>query len=74
MPRPKPKLRYGEIPLKTYIVSYKGLWLGGAAVVLAATAAEATRLTKKHARTVNFDNVSVSEVKGPILYNDNGDY
>ncbi len=60
-----------------YEISYKGLWLGGIAVVAADSEAEAIELVRADPGTCGFSDVAVKQilVPGPcVLYNDNGDY
>ena len=59
---------------KIYEVCYSGLWLGGHAIVCAESAEEAKLLIENDPSTVEFKNVVVNEIEGPIYYNDNGDY
>ena len=68
-----------HIPMRPYLVTYKGLWLGGKAVVMATNKEHAERLAKEHPSTIDFEKVSVDEIEcegdgACVLYNDNGDY
>lgn len=60
--------------MKYYEVTYDGLWLGGSAVVIAESTEDALRLVEDDYRTINFKNATVTEISGPVLYNDSGDY
>lgn len=61
--------------MKIFEVNYDGMWLGGAAIVVAETAEEAIELVKNHSSTVSFENVRVEELPSRgVIYNDNGDY
>jgi len=63
---------------KFYSVSYDGMYMGGIAIVVATSPDEAIELVRNHPQTVNFDSKQVppyvTEIKGPVLYNDTGDY
>ena len=59
---------------KIFEVRYDGLWLGGKAIVKAVDEQDAIEKVANDAYTVEFENVRVTEVKGDVLYNDNGDY
>lgn len=64
--------------MKQWLVTYDGLWLGGKAVVVAASQQEAEELVRNHKSTVKFNNVFTAELgelsESCVLYNDNGDY
>lgn len=74
--------------MKVFVVSYRGLWLGGKAVVLAESSEEALRLAEQHPETACFQadrkghptyDASAEEITADlatpaVLYNDNGDY
>jgi hypothetical protein len=62
--------------LKTYIVNYSGLWLGGTAIVRAESEQEAIEEVRSHRFTTNFTHVDCQEIKikRGVIYNDNGDY
>jgi hypothetical protein len=60
-----------------FIVNYRGLWLGGRAVVFAPDQEKAIELVREHGETVEFSNVRATLVEASepkVLYNDNGDY
>ena len=65
-------------PLKAFLVTYKGLWLGGKAVVLADCADTACDMVREHKSTITFEQVEATEVgqgdKACVLFNDKGDY
>lgn len=58
---------------KIFHVEYKGLWMGGVAIVKATNAEEAIAKVES-LNPPNFENVRVTEVKEDILYHDTGDY
>jgi hypothetical protein len=65
--------------LNAYKVTYKGLWLGGKAVVLAHTHGEAIELVRKHKNTIAFENIDADIIDfnpntATVLLNDNGNY
>lgn len=61
--------------LSVYLVKYKGLYMGGKALVKAENAEEALSLVENDPKTINFNEEATAEkVKGRVLYNDNGDY
>lgn len=66
------------LDLKRWHISYKGLWLGGTAIVLAHSEEEAIELVRDHPDTLNFEDYFVAELEQPlgscVLYNNNGDY
>lgn len=59
---------------RVFQVTYAGLWLGGVAIVRAASEEDAIALVGADSASVNFKNVIAVEIKGDILYNDCGDY
>lgn len=60
--------------MKIYRVEYRGLWLGGKAIVQANSPEEALALVEFDDRTFGFDsNATATEITGPVFYNDNGD-
>ena len=65
-------------PLKAFLVTYDGLWLGGTAVVLADSPDAACDMVREHRITINFEDVQAVEVgqgdKEGVLFNDNGNY
>lgn len=62
--------------LKIWRVNYKGLWLGGVAIVAAKSAVDAIELVRADAATVNFKEYGavLIPLDSGCLYNDNGDY
>jgi hypothetical protein len=64
--------------MNLYIIEYKGLWLGGVAVVLAKSARQAIELVKEDPSSVNFTEVEVVGLESighpKVVYNNNGDY
>lgn len=61
--------------MKIFRVDYKGLWLGGTAIVIAETAEEAIELARNHRSSIEFENVTIEELPSSgVVYNDNGDY
>lgn len=58
-------------------VTFKGLWLGGIAIVKANDPEHAISLVKENQKTLNFNDVQVEVIYSPdcgVLYIDNGDY
>lgn len=70
------KKKQRKPPLKSFIVYYDGLWMGGKAVVRARDEEEAKQLVKEDRRTISFKDVVVEQVGANehVIYNDNGDY
>lgn len=67
------------MPKQIYEVRYEGVYLGGAAIVLADSETEAIGLVATHANTQSFFNPTTKLVtadfdNAAVLYNDNGDY
>ena len=64
--------------MNLYIIEYKGLWMGGVAVVLANSARQAIELVREDPASVNFTEVEVvglASINHPkVVYNNNGDY
>jgi hypothetical protein len=64
--------------LRVFVVHYHGVWLGGSAVVLAATAEEAIEMARTDSQTARFEKVTVEEVGDAltprVVFNWNGDY
>lgn len=65
--------------MRVYVVSYRGLWMGGQAVVLADSPEQATEMVRTHPDTVGFEDVKVQsstpDLRMPhVIVNDNGDY
>lgn len=61
--------------MKIFKVSYRGLWLGGTAIIVAETAEEAIEQARNHRSSIEFENVTVEELPSSgVVYNDNGDY
>jgi hypothetical protein len=62
--------------MSAYLVTYTGLWLGGKAIVIAKSKAEALQLVQNHSETVSFESDSTVELLPlvGVIYNDNGDY
>lgn len=63
--------------MSVFEVQYKGLWMGGCAIVIAETEQEAIRLVREHESTVDFTGVSctpLGPVRQMVAYNRNGDY
>ena len=61
--------------MKHYLVTYKGDYLGGNAVVVASSKEEAIELARVHRDTWKFSNVEVKELESiGVIYNDCGDY
>lgn len=65
--------------MKIYAVYYEGLWLGGCAIVIAASEYEAMKLVANDSKTVNPQSMTVklatSDLTKPaVIYNDNGNY
>lgn len=60
-------------------VTYKGLWLGGVAVVKADDEQQAREAVERDDRTIDFADVTVTRIlvlenTATVLHNDNGDY
>lgn len=61
--------------MKLFDIRYKGLWLGGKALVFAENEEEALNLLRADPDTVMFENVTIEEIKAEgVIHNDNGDY
>lgn len=62
--------------LRFWRVNYKGLWLGGVAIVAAKSASDAIEIVRSDAATKNFKEYGavLIPLDGGVLYNDNGDY
>lgn len=61
--------------MKIFKVNYRGLWLGGTAIVVAETAEEAIELARNHRSSIEFEGVTVEELPSSgVVYNDNGNY
>lgn len=62
--------------MKLFVVNYKGLWLGGKAIVWADTEDQAIELVRQDPNTQEFTNISVEEIPPGtvVIHNDNGDY
>ena len=64
--------------MKAYIITYEGVYLGGAAVVIAESRDQALELLAAHPDTQSLDDgLEVKEIgiySAIVLYNDNGDY
>jgi hypothetical protein len=61
--------------MDAYLVTYKGLWLGGKAIVIAENQDHALQLVKDHETTGRFTSVTVELLPSSgVIYNDNGDY
>ncbi|AXC43152.1 hypothetical protein [Salmonella phage S124] len=61
--------------MKIFKVNYRGLWLGGTAIVIAKTEEEAIELARNHRSSIEFEDVTVEELPSTgVVYNDNGDY
>lgn len=61
--------------MKIFRVDYKGLWLGGTAIVIAETAEEAIELARNHRSSIEFEDAKAEELpSNGVVYNDNGDY
>ena len=59
---------------KIYEVTYDGLWLGGVALVKAFDKEDAIAKVEADPRTIDFTKVHATEIKGDLLYNNNGNY
>ena len=65
--------------MNLYRVTYRGLWMGGEAIVLAETAQRAIELASLHKDSVNFDKPWAEQIDHPlasegVINNDNGNY
>jgi len=62
--------------LKFWEVSYRGLWLGGIAIVVAEGKDDAISKVKSHKATTNFKEVNTVQIYpvDGVLHNNNGDY
>lgn len=66
--------------MKVFVFDYKGIFLGGKAVVLAPNERRARELIRDHRMTpTDYDPVTLKEVfdinnKSKVVYNWNGDY
>lgn len=61
--------------MKLFRVKYKGLWLGGCALVIANDEADAVIKVKNDSRTYAFEDVTAVEIPlKDVIYNSNGDY
>jgi len=64
--------------MKAYVIQYRGLWMGGTAVVIAKSKKKALQLVENDPSTVAFEEPEITDIieldKPKILYNDNGDY
>ena len=70
-------MRDGVVSLHVYHVTYSGSYLGGTAIVIAESEAEARRLVETHSSTCNFVSVDVEDMGEPktgVFHNWNGDY
>lgn len=61
-----------------YVISYKGSWLGGKAVVLANDKEHAIQLLKDDPMTINPEEIEIVDVRSTattgVIFNDNGEY
>jgi len=64
--------------MNIYVISYKGSWLGGTAVVLAKSARQAIELVEQDPSTIDFTEVEITGyddiITPKVLYNNNGEY
>ena len=65
--------------MNAYEVTYKGLWMGGSAIVIADSGERAIELVRADASTVCFEDVQARLITGnlvapSVLHNDNGNY
>lgn len=61
--------------MKPYLVRYKGLWMGGKAIVFANNESEAVEKVRGDSATIDFTNIQCEELPcDGVIYNDNGNY
>jgi len=64
--------------MNIYVISYKGSWLGGTAVVLAKSARQAIELVEQDPSTIDFTEVEITHLASvdqpEVIYNNNGEY